>query len=142
MNKKKPRNKCRHCGEECKRPQGIYCSSKCQSIYNYKKYIHRWQTGRETGFTKKRRELSAYIRRYLLERSNSKCEKCGWGEINPFTKKVPIEVHHIDGHYYNCTEKNLVILCPNCHSLTDNYKASNKGKGNPNLKRKKGDKSE
>jgi hypothetical protein len=36
-----------------------------------------------------------------LEKSNYKCEKCGWGEINPFTNTLPLEIHHLDGDYRN-----------------------------------------
>ena len=30
-----------------------------------------------------------------------KCQKCGWKEINPITKKVPLQVEHVDGHSEN-----------------------------------------
>jgi DNA-directed RNA polymerase subunit RPC12/RpoP len=36
-----------------------------------------------------------------------------------------LEIHHIDGNYLNNTIENLQVLCPNCHSLTLNYKALN-----------------
>lgn len=41
------------------------------------------------------------------------------------TGKVPLEIHHIDGNYLNNNISNLQVLCPNCHSLTSNYKALN-----------------
>ena len=70
--------------------------------------------------------LSKYIRRYLLEKHNYKCEKCGWGEKNEFTGTIPLEIHHIDGDYTNNKEENLQVLCPNCHSLTETHKSHNK----------------
>jgi Zn finger protein HypA/HybF involved in hydrogenase expression len=47
-----------------------------------------------------------------------KCEKCGndkWLE-----DKIPLELHHIDGNRYNNEINNLMILCPNCHTLEPN----------------------
>jgi hypothetical protein len=75
--------------------------------------------------------LSAHIRRYLLEKANYTCEVpgCGWGETNPYTNTIPLEVEHIDGNYLNNAEENLILLCPNCHSLTATYKGANKGNG-------------
>ena len=70
--------------------------------------------------------LSKYIRRYLLEKHNYKCEKCGWGEKNEFIGTIPLEIHHIDGDYTNNKEGNLQVLCPNCHSLTETHKSHNK----------------
>ena len=56
--------------------------------------------------------------------------QCGWNwEINFNGRTVPLELHHIDGDASNNKLSNVVLLCPNCHSLTENYKARNKGKG-------------
>lgn len=52
-----------------------------------------------------------------------KCEKCGLNEW--FGIKIPIELHHIDGDRFNNKLNNLQILCPNCHSQTDNYSGKN-----------------
>lgn len=60
---------------------------------------------------------------------------CGWGEMNKTTGKIPLEVDHIDGNFRNNQIDNLRLLCPNCHSLTSNYKSLNKGKGRSNRKR-------
>lgn len=34
---------------------------------------------------------------------------------------VKFHLHHIDGDHFNNELDNLQILCPNCHSMTDNY---------------------
>ena len=60
--------------------------------------------------------------------------KCGWGEMHPLTKLVPLEVHHIDGNYKNNDESNLQLLCPNCHALTETYRSLNNGRGRENRK--------
>ena len=64
----------------------------------------------------------------LLGISDNKCEECGWGILNIFTKKIPLELHHNDGNKENNNRKNLKILCPNCHSLTKNFRFNLKGK--------------
>ena len=70
--------------------------------------------------------LSRSVKLYLIEQSNFKCSECGWNKVNPVTKKSPLEIDHIDGDCYNNDPSNLRVLCPNCHSLTETYKALNK----------------
>jgi hypothetical protein len=55
-----------------------------------------------------------------------KCEICNLTEWNG--EKIPLELHHIDGDRYNNIYINIQILCPNCHSQTDNNSGKNKGK--------------
>ncbi|MDR0811166.1 MAG: HNH endonuclease [Paludibacter sp.] len=55
---------------------------------------------------------------------NAVCEKCGLTEWNG--KPIMLELHHIDGNRQNHLLKNLRLLCPNCHSQTDTYRAKNK----------------
>lgn len=45
--------------------------------------------------------------------------------MNKFTNIIPLEVEHMDGNYKNNEENNLILLCPNCHSLTATYKGAN-----------------
>ena len=49
------------------------------------------------------------------------CNRTMW-----LDKKIPLELHHIDGNNSNNNLDNLSLLCPNCHALTDNYRAKNK----------------
>ena len=51
---------------------------------------------------------------------------CGWGVVNTYSNMIPLEIEHIDGNYLNNSEENLILLCPNCHSLTATYKGANK----------------
>ena len=56
------------------------------------------------------------IKEGLLE---YKCAICGihsW-QNNPLT----LQLHHLDGNSQNNSLSNLQLLCPNCHSQTDNY---------------------
>ena len=124
--KEKKTRYCKNCGKEIKYPNQ-YCSQKCQHEYAYKTYIERWKNGKESGTIK--HGPTKQVKRYIKEKYNNQCCKCGWNEVNPVTGKVPVEIHHIDGNYKNNKEENLELLCPNCHSLTSSYRALNCGDG-------------
>ena len=55
-----------------------------------------------------------------------KCEKCGWDKKPLGAKYSPCELHHKDGNSHNHLRENLEMTCPNCHSLTNTYRAKNK----------------
>ena len=40
-------------------------------------------------------------------------------------KKIPLELHHINGNHNDNRLENLQILCSNCHSLAHEYSNSN-----------------
>jgi hypothetical protein len=101
-----------------------FCSSKCSGLSQRKILIDAW--GKNPSSATRAWGLSATIRRHLIAQSGSQCSLCAWGEINPMTEKSPLEVDHIDGDCYNNDLSNLRVLCPNCHSLTNTYKALNK----------------
>jgi len=51
------------------------------------------------------------------------CEVCGISEWQGDT--LTLEVHHIDGDSLNNTLENLILMCPNCHSITNNWRGKN-----------------
>ena len=59
------------------------------------------------------------IREILLKERPYKCERCGLTEW--LNDSIILQVHHIDGNSNNNTRNNLMLLCPNCHSQTDNW---------------------
>lgn len=102
-----------------------YCNNTCQAEYNHKQYINRWLKEEESGRSGQY-GISEHIRRYFFQKYNSSCQLCGWNKVNPYTGRVPLQLHHIDGDCLNNKEENLQLLCPNCHSLTENFGSSNK----------------
>lgn len=122
--KTKGSSTCASCGKEIPLKQK-FCSLTCQQNFYRNLYIERWKQGKENGLSGEY-GISSRIRHYLMDKYSYKCQKCGWGEVNPFTGKIPLEVHHKDGSYQNNQEENLELLCPNCHSLTETSKSHNK----------------
>jgi len=49
------------------------------------------------------------------------CSICGIESWN--NKPIKLELDHIDGKRVNHEYSNLRLLCPNCHSQTDNYRS-------------------
>lgn len=94
----------------------------------YLVFIERWLAGLELG-TRGKTATCGHIKKYLINIRGDKCERCGWCEVNPTTNKVPIELEHIDGVWNNNNIENLILLCPNCHSLTPTYRSLNYGAG-------------
>lgn len=113
--------KCKYCGSPIE-GRKTFCDSECFKKFRKEKSINEWKSGeRKSEYT------SDFIREFLFKKNNNKCEKCGWSEVNPYTGKIPLQVHHIDGDCTNNSEENLQLLCPNCHSLTENFGSKNKG---------------
>lgn len=113
-----------------------FCSIYCQKEFQYKEYIDKWKRGIEKGL-RGEYQISMHIKKYLFKKYNNKCARCGWGETNVYTGNIPLEIEHIDGNYKNNKEENLVLLCPNCHSLTSTYKGANLNNGRKSRKKYK-----
>ncbi|MCM2392223.1 HNH endonuclease signature motif containing protein [Streptomyces albipurpureus] len=73
-----------------------------------------------------RRIPSKRLKRALTARGiPQRCALCGTGPLWR-GRPLPLEVDHIDGNWRNNRMENLRILCPNCHSATDNYRGRGK----------------
>ena len=59
-------------------------------------------------------------KRILLEEQDGKCVRCGLSMW--LDKLIKFELHHIDGNKHNNKKDNSMLLCPNCHSFTKNWR--------------------
>lgn len=96
-----------------------FCSTGCRR----NRIMKDWLEGNHV-FTNK--EFPEWLREILIWDG---CSRCNWLEIHPVTNKPPLQIDHIDGNSTNHSRENIQVLCPNCHSLTLNYGALNKGNG-------------
>ena len=130
LNKTRERSRqeypCKVCGKPIN--GGSFCSYECSNEHRYQVYLKRWLNGDVNGNSGKQ-GISAYVRRWLFERAQHRCEKCGWCVVNPVTKRIPLSVHHKNGNSYDTRPENIELLCPNHHSLTPTYGILNRGKG-------------
>lgn len=64
---------------------------------------------------------SGHIRQRLIKEGlkEAKCECCGRTEW--FGVPIPLELHHINEIHTDNRLENLLILCPNCHAMTDSH---------------------
>jgi hypothetical protein len=117
---------CLHCGGIAKGIK-VYCNNTCQQAYQSNLLTESWLSGEIEGGNIY--GVSSFVRRWVLNRADNKCEKCGWCEIHPTTGKSPLQINHINGDPFNHRPENLEAICPNCHSLTPTFGNLNRGKG-------------
>lgn len=55
------------------------------------------------------------------------CESCGITDW--MNRRINFHLHHVNGIHTDNRLTNLQILCPNCHSQTENFGVYNTGKG-------------
>ena len=100
-----------------------YCNNTCQKDFESKERVRQWlEEGKDWGLS-----IPKWVHRTLTELRGYACEVCGISEHNGMPLKL--ECDHIDGNHTNNRVENLRLICPNCHSQTDTYKAKNKGNG-------------
>jgi hypothetical protein len=110
--------------------QKKYCSNICQMSDRQEQYISLWKMGQKTGNRGIRTKgISGHVKKHLEKKFGERCSICGWSKQNPITGRVPLEIDHIDGNSENSSEENLRLICPNCHSLSPNFRNLNRGNG-------------
>jgi len=113
----KPAKFCSACGKELPGTSPrIYCSQKCFMEPNVHRRIFDWLV-----YDKFEAGLAPSMKAYIRKIKGNKCWKCGWAEKHPKSGEPPTQFHHKDGNNDNNSFQNIELLCPNCHSLTENY---------------------
>ena len=115
--------KCMQCGKPVKNPCSVFCSNECFRAHEWNEKKKAIQ---ESGIlvTDHCGETNSKVaKRYLSETFGNKCSKCGISELNG--SPVPLQVHHLDGDAMNSKIENLVLLCPTCHAMTENFSNKN-----------------
>lgn len=135
-NPKNPHKICKVCGAVTKDVNRETCGNKCAGKLSSEQFVQDWLNGKLNPQTK-HGQVPSPIRKYLFEIHDDKCQRCRWGEMNRSTNKIPLQVHHEDGDHKNNRFSNLLLLCPNCHSLTINFGSLNKGKGRSERQRQR-----
>ena len=116
---------CKNCGEthvslnrySC---NAIFCSNKCQGEFQTNERYLNWING---AF----HPSIAVLKNYLIRLKGNACNCCGISTWN--SKKIVLEIEHINGNSSDDSIENLELLCPNFHSQTNTYKGKNKGNG-------------
>ena len=116
--------RCRYCNEVIpyEKRQNDFCSHSCAASYNNLGTVRNGTALPEHSYCLNCGKEITRGNKYC----DNSCQKCGWHEVNPYTGIVPLQIHHIDGDCKNNKEENLQLLCPNCHSLTENFGSRNK----------------
>jgi hypothetical protein len=110
----------------CFHAKRLNCFSTNQSGKGISKPIKKGLTPLQDIFDGKYKTFQSHkLKKKILKEGYKKreCEKC-FLEIW-LNQPIPLELHHIDSNRYNNALENLQLLCPNCHALTENYRAKN-----------------
>ena len=125
FNKGTSKKRCLNCGKQIPNRHGKYCSKECCDEYKFKVLVEKWQNGEITGCDTCGTPRE-FLRIYMLNKHNWRCERCGFDKKNEYTGLSILQIHHKDGDCFNNKEENLELLCPNCHHMTENFGSRNK----------------
>ena len=114
---------CLHCSKENlwgNSKINKFCNNVCQGQYKWiNETINRIERGEVP-------DGSPALKKYLIETQGEICVECCQKPIHN-KKRLVLQLDHIDGDSDNNYPKNLRLLCPNCHTQTENF--SSKGHG-------------
>ena len=99
--------------------QKHYSLSK-EYVLSHKEEIFRDYSGEKCGTS----FIRSYLLRYII--SVPCCAVCGLSTWND--QPITLELHHINNNHMDNRLENLQLLCPNCHSQTDNWRSSKDSK--------------
>jgi hypothetical protein len=121
---------CKVCSEKFKtsKSKTTYCSLTCHNNDRRDIATKLWLT---TGQAILASDPNHYVRSYIRDAQKGCCAVCSMQAIWN-GKEIRFILDHIDGNSQNNHRDNLRLVCPNCDSQLDTYKAKNKGKGRHN----------
>ena len=109
---------CIYCGKENswgRSKVNKFCDNICQGKYKWefitKPKIENGECTHNSGFV---------LKKYLIEKYGDKCSECGQESLWN-NKELVLQLDHVDGNSDNNYLNNLRLLCPNCHSQTENF---------------------
>lgn len=117
---------CKRIFKSSRNSLGKYCSNSCQMENQHNTYVESWLSGNEKGWSGKTKNLSHYVIRWIRTNYGTACQSCGWDKKHPIDGATLTEIDHIDGDAEHVSPENLRVLCPNCHSMTETFRARNK----------------
>lgn len=126
-------NTCVVCGVTLgKHSRTGYCAAHLKEHKRQLKIQHWLETG-DIGL-KPDSTIRGGFRDYILEEQNDCCAICGMPAVWN-SKPLAFILDHIDGDASNSTRDNLRLICPNCDSQLDTYKAKNKNSARTSRKK-------
>ena len=97
-----------------------FCDNICQGKYKWEnETVPRIENGEVS-------DGAPALKKYLIEKVGEKCSECDLGSTW-HNKDLVLQLDHIDGDSDNNYPINIRLLCPNCHSQTENF--GSKGQG-------------
>lgn len=102
-------------------------SASCKACTDFKDFCQ-WLSGDLSNCSYPNGEPRKFVKETLKQLRGDKCEECGFDTKHQDGISI-IQMDHVDGDPTNHLLENLKLLCPNCHALTPNYGARNKGNG-------------
>ena len=113
---------CLACGKESiwgRSKVNKYCSNICQGQ-------HKWVSETKPDIIAGNRSEPSTLKKFLVEEFGEQCSECRQeGTWN--NKPLVLQLDHIDGNSDNNYPKNLRLLCPNCHTQTENFGSRGQG---------------
>ena len=93
--------KCKHCGKPLLKRNCMFCSAECRNQYKQNELVELWKKGEIDGHMADG-STRTFVRRYLYEKNECKCQKCGFDKKNEYTN-LPLNFsvyHHIGLYAY------------------------------------------